>query len=218
MQRAAAIARDRAQSRQRARLAAGDYDPRGYPAADPAMFVSEGERDSISYAFGEDIGYNVRSSRMPVQIAHGLRRVCARGSTVRPHRRPGVHEYLQYYFMVKRPAENAAASGRMARRGRGKKSGVKKTESGLLYKVVKAGDKELKATDDRDVVSVHYKGTTRDGQRVRRFALCGSAGRQAGDAQALQSRGLRQGRARAVPAQPGDSRLDRGHEARRQGR
>lgn len=161
MQRAAAIARNRAQA-DSVRLAAGDTTRAEYPAADPAMFVSEGERDSISYAFGEDIGYNVRSSRMPVQIAwlaQGLREELDGAPRIDDQ---GVHEYLQYYFMVKRPAENAAASAAWLAEVE-KKSGVKKTESGLLYKVVKAGDKELKATDDRDVVSVHYKGTTRDG-------------------------------------------------------
>ena len=74
-----------------------------------------------------------------------------------------VNSYLQYYFMVKRPAENAEASKAWLEKIE-KKSGVQKTESGLLYKVTKAGDERLKAVDSRDVVKVHYTGRTRDGK------------------------------------------------------
>ena len=74
-----------------------------------------------------------------------------------------VNQYLQYYFMVKRPAENAAASKAWLEKTE-KKSGVKKTESGLLYKVTKEGDAAKMAKDPRDVVRVHYTGYTREGK------------------------------------------------------
>ncbi len=45
-----------------------------------------------------------------------------------------------------------------------KKSGVQKTESGLLYKVIEAGDMTVKAADKRDVVKVHTMGRTRTGR------------------------------------------------------
>lgn len=50
------------------RLAGGDTTKVEYPAADPAMFESEEERAEISYAFGNDIGYNISQSGMPVQL------------------------------------------------------------------------------------------------------------------------------------------------------
>lgn len=37
------------------------------PAAEP-MFLTPGECDSVSYAFGNDIGNNIKSSDIPVQI------------------------------------------------------------------------------------------------------------------------------------------------------
>ncbi len=74
-----------------------------------------------------------------------------------------VNQYLQYYFMVKRPAENAEASKAWLEKIE-KKSGVKKTESGLLYKVTKEGDAAKMAKDPRDVVRVHYTGYTREGK------------------------------------------------------
>ncbi|MBF0785857.1 FKBP-type peptidyl-prolyl cis-trans isomerase [Muribacter muris] len=42
-----------------------------------------------------------------------------------------------------------------------KKAGVKKSESGLLYKIEKAG--EGKSPEPKDTVKVHYKGTLPDG-------------------------------------------------------
>lgn len=44
-----------------------------------------------------------------------------------------------------------------------KMEGVKKTESGLLYQIVREGN-EKKATLDSDVVRVMYEGKTRDGK------------------------------------------------------
>ena len=74
-----------------------------------------------------------------------------------------VNQYLQYYFMVKRPAENAEASAAWLEKIE-KKSGVKKTESGLLYKVTNPGDESMMPKDARDVVKVQYTGRTRDGK------------------------------------------------------
>ena len=41
---------------------------------------------------------------------------------------------------------------------------MKKTESGLLYKVTEMGDTTMMAKDPRDVVKVHYTGRTREGK------------------------------------------------------
>ena len=45
-----------------------------------------------------------------------------------------------------------------------KEEGVKKTASGILYKIVKEGDMSAKATKDTDIVKVLYTGTTRSGK------------------------------------------------------
>lgn len=145
------------------RLAGGDSTKVEYPAADPAMFESEEERAEISYAFGNDIGFNIKESGMPIQlvwVGEAMKDV-RDGNTKMTE--DEVNQYLQYYFMVKRPAENAEASKAWLEKIE-KKSGVKKTESGLLYKVTKEGDNSLIAKDPRDVVKVHYTGRTRDGK------------------------------------------------------
>lgn len=45
-----------------------------------------------------------------------------------------------------------------------KQEGVKKTESGLCYKVERAGDEKIRPEKDTDRVRVHYEGTLRSGK------------------------------------------------------
>ena len=66
-ERAQAVAQKRAEA-DSVRLAGGDTTKVEYPAADPDMFESEEERTEISYAFGNDIGYNIAQSGMPIQL------------------------------------------------------------------------------------------------------------------------------------------------------
>ena len=120
------------------RLAGGDTTKVEYPAADPAMFESEEERAEISYAFGNDIGYNISQSGMPIQLVWiGQAMQDVRDGKAKMAE-DAVNQYLQYYFMVKRPAENAEASKAWLEKIE-KKSGVKKTESGLLLQGYQAG-------------------------------------------------------------------------------
>lgn len=161
-ERAQAIAAKRAEQ-DSIRLAGGDTTKVEYPAADPAMFESEEERAEISYAFGNDIGYNISQSGMPIQLVWiGQAMQDVRDGKAKMAE-DAVNQYLQYYFMVKRPAENAEASKAWLEKIE-KKSGVKKTESGLLYKVTKQGDASMMPKDPRDVVKVHYTGRTREGK------------------------------------------------------
>ncbi len=73
------------------------------------------------------------------------------------------NSYLQHYYLVTLPMQNEEASTKWLSKIE-KKSGVQKTESGLLYKVIEAGDMTVKAADKRDVVKVHYTGRTRTGR------------------------------------------------------
>ena len=129
----------------------------------PCHVRERGGAREISYAFGNDIGYNISQSGMPIQLVWiGQAMQDVRDGKAKMTE-DEVNQYLQYYFMVKRPAENAAASKAWLEKTE-KKSGVKKTESGLLYKVTKEGDAAKMAKDPRDVVRVHYTGYTREGK------------------------------------------------------
>lgn len=125
--------------------------------ADADMFESEEQRHEVSYAFGIDLGTNIMKADLPVQtywLNKAMADVVAGNSQMNES---ASMSYLQNYFTIVRPAEMKAASeAKLATIE--KKSGVIKTESGLLYRIEEAGDTSLMATDDRDVVKVHYTG------------------------------------------------------------
>lgn len=126
------------------------------------FFISDEECDEVSYAFGNDIGSNVRSGKFPIQyywLLKGFQDAFEGSTEIAQDKIMG---YLQHYFMVVRPAEAAERSAKWLEK-KEKACGVKKTESGLLYKVVKAGDMEKAAKSDEDVVKVHYVGMLQDG-------------------------------------------------------
>lgn len=161
-QRARDIAAKRAEA-DSIRLAGGDTTKVEYPAADPAMFESEEEREQLSYAFGNDIGYNILQTGIPVQLVWvGQAMKDVRDGQPKMTEEQ-VNQYIQNYFMVVRPAQNAEASKKWLDKV-ARKSGVEKTESGLLYKIIDLGDTTVMAKDVRDVVRVHYVGRTRHGK------------------------------------------------------
>ncbi|MBO5685263.1 MAG: FKBP-type peptidyl-prolyl cis-trans isomerase [Alistipes sp.] len=143
------------------RLAEGDTTKVEYPVADEAMFESEEEREALSYAFGQDIGTNLLNSGYELQVAwicEGFKDAFEGNAKMDE---AAVNQFLQNYFMVVLPAKNLEASEKWL--AKMEKKGTK-TESGLIYKVIKAGDESIKATDGRDVGKVHYTGRTREGK------------------------------------------------------
>lgn len=161
-ERAAAIAKKRAEA-DSIRLASGDSTKMEWPAADPEMFASEEERESISLALGHDIGASFRDSKLPIRIVwlgQAIKDIQDGNPRIGEEE---AAEFLRNYVTVTYPAECLAASQAWLAKVE-KKSGVKKTESGLLYKVIEAGDAEAMPADDRDEVTVHYTGRTRDGK------------------------------------------------------
>ena len=127
-----------------------------------AYFLNEEECDEISYAFGNDVGTNLSKAGFPIQyywLFKGFQDAFEDSTEIS---QDAIFAYLQNYFMVTRPAEAAARSAKWLEK-KEKAAGVKKTESGLLYKVVKAGDMSKAAQSDEDVVRVHYVGKLQDG-------------------------------------------------------
>ncbi len=128
-----------------------------------AMFENEEECNNISYKFGVDFGCGMREAGLPIQtywFGLGLKEGFESNTQLD---RQAIGTFLQHYFVVVYPQlqkeESEAWLEKVA-----KKSGVKKTESGLLYKVVKEGDMSKVAINDRDTVVVHYTGRTREGK------------------------------------------------------
>ena len=110
-------------------------------------FADAAECDKISYAFGNDIGCNVKKSNLPIQqywLLAGLKEAWSGNSKLSPEE---VTAYLNHYFTVVRPAEMALRSAAWLAE-KEKEEGVRKTESGLLYKVVVVGDMSKAAKSD----------------------------------------------------------------------
>ena len=131
-------------------------------AAPIQIFETAEECDAVSYALGNDIGTNVRGSKLPIQyywLLKGFQDAWEQSTEIEQSKIMG---YLQNYFMVVRPAEAAERSAKWIEK-KAKGFGAKTTESGLVYKVVKAGDMENAAKSDEDVVKVHYVGKLQDG-------------------------------------------------------
>ncbi len=131
--------------------------------ADEAMFESADERKSISLALGNDLGNSVVSSKIPAQVVWIEKAFADVIDGEEPKMSEQVaNAQIQNFFRVTLPENNKIASEEWLASIE-KKSGVNKTETGILYKIEKSGDDSLMATDDRDVVKVKYTGKTRDG-------------------------------------------------------
>ena len=126
------------------------------------VFDTAEECDEVSYAFGNDIGNNVRSSNFAIKYYWLLKGFQDAHEGATELSQEAIMSFLQHYFMVTRPTEAAERSAKWIEK-KAKGFGAKQTESGLVYKVVKAGDMEKAAKSDEDVVKVHYVGKLQDG-------------------------------------------------------
>ena len=147
---------ERAESDTTGRLnpVAMDFDPE-------TMFVSEDERSLISKSFGFDMGNRLGSNPFVLHLLWFFQGMDDFDTENAKMTQEESSSYIIDYLTVKLPAQNQKESEEWLA-GIEKKSGVKKTESGLLYKIVKEGDVNVKPAAT-DLVKVHYKGETRKG-------------------------------------------------------
>ena len=126
------------------------------------LFANEEECNKISYALGNDIGNNLRKSKMHLQYIWLGNGFAEAWNGTAQMEQTEVMQFLQHYFMVVVPAENEARSKEWIE---DKKSewGTKSTESGLVYKIIDEGDMSKAAKNDEDTVKVHYVGMLQDG-------------------------------------------------------
>ena len=126
-------------------------------------FTSKKERKVVSYAFGNDLGNNILRANLPIQLSwlwRGFEEAWNDKSAISAEQ---VVHYLSHYFMTVAPKQNDARSKAWLQKKKAE-VGVKSTESGLLYKVIEAGDMSKAAKNDADVVKVHYVGRLQDGR------------------------------------------------------
>ena len=125
-------------------------------------FENDEERKEISAAYGYDMGTRIRDARLPLHtywFNKGMVDAANGECEIDAHRAMMI---IQEYFSVILPMKNKRESDEWMASIE-KKSGVQKTESGLLYRIDKKGDESIKPTA-KDKVTVDYEGKTRDGK------------------------------------------------------
>ena len=124
-------------------------------------FENDEERKSVSAAYGYDLGCRLREARMPLHLYwfnKGIIESANGESSIDSH---GAMMIIQEYFTVVLPMKNKRESEAWLAKIE-KKSGVQKTESGLLYRIDRKGDESIKPTA-ADKVTVDYEGKLLDG-------------------------------------------------------
>ncbi len=124
-------------------------------------FENDEERKDISAAYGYDMGTRLRNANIPLQtywFNKGVMEAVNGEAQFDSHRAMMI---IQEYFSVVLPMKNKQESEAWLAKME-KKSGVKKTESGLLYRIDRKGDDSIKPTA-QDKVKVDYEGKLMDG-------------------------------------------------------
>jgi FKBP-type peptidyl-prolyl cis-trans isomerase FklB len=128
-------------------------------------------KQRASYAIGLDIATNLKAREFDLDskaLAAGIADALADKPALKPEEVHEVLMKLQQEMMSKGETKNKADSEKNQKAGEaflaenGKKEGVKTTESGLQYKVLKAGGGV--SPKKTDTVKVHYHGTLIDGK------------------------------------------------------
>jgi FKBP-type peptidyl-prolyl cis-trans isomerase FklB len=123
-------------------------------------------KDKASYSIGVDIGMNFKKQNMdlnPEALAAGAKDALNGKPQISPNEVREIMTQWQKDFSEKQKvmATKNQADGEKYLAENKKKEGVKTTESGLQYKVIKEGTgPQPKGTD---TVTVNYRGTTIDG-------------------------------------------------------
>jgi len=144
----------------------------GAPAADPATAKKPTVENHYSYAIGLDMGNSFRSSETPLDIQSLVAGLQAGLSGAEPKYDQETCgkalQQLQMRMRNKQMAEAQAAGAGNRKAGDAflaknkTKEGVKVTDSGLQYKVIKAGTGPTPSPND--TVRCNYRGTLIDGQ------------------------------------------------------
>ncbi|MBE9488414.1 MAG: FKBP-type peptidyl-prolyl cis-trans isomerase [Bacteroidetes bacterium] len=129
------------------------------------------EKDSLSNAIGLMMGNQLKSTEdvdIDKNMVYNAMEKIMNASeseldSMEKYELKEAREFFRNYMTVTVPKKKAEASESFLE-GISKEEGVKKTESGLYYKIVNMGDENVKALCETDTVKVNYVGTTIDGK------------------------------------------------------
>ena len=130
---------------------------------DTAQIFNERERKIVSTLIGADFAYSMKKSPYKIEKKSFIKAVkdVKEGKEILTLEQ--ANAFMRNYYTVVVPQKNMQESEKWLAKIAGKK-GVKKTETGILYKIEIEGDTLIKATKDTDVVKVLYTGRTKDGK------------------------------------------------------
>ncbi|MDY3979790.1 MAG: FKBP-type peptidyl-prolyl cis-trans isomerase [Tidjanibacter sp.] len=123
--------------------------------------------DSLSYALGTDFGNSLAQIKGQMEDELDMN-LFYKGVNDAMKGEPKIAQeeafaFLRDYFNVKAPQKALAASQKYLDEVAARK-GVQKTESGLLYQVVREGNNDKKAVNPTDEVRVVYEGKLKNGK------------------------------------------------------
>lgn len=121
----------------------------------------EAQRKTISKAYGTYTGSNLRAARMPLQTYWVKKAMQDSAAGENAVSESFAQQFIQNYYVTEMPLKNAAVSKAWLEEV-AQMDGVQKTESGLLYRIDREGDKSVVPTAE-DVVEVDYEGKLHDG-------------------------------------------------------
>ncbi len=127
------------------------------------IYKDEKEKKIVSAILGADFAYSVSNLNMGLDNATLKKAILDVHEGKKLFTDEFAMEYTRNYFTVVIPQQNKKESEKWLAEIE-KQEGVKKTASGILYKIENAGDASIKATKDQDVVKVLYTGRTKDGK------------------------------------------------------
>lgn len=121
------------------------------------------DKKIVSALVGADFAYSVKKAPFDIEKKSLMKAFTDTKEKKELLSAEQANDYMEYYYTVVIPEKNKKESEEWLAKT-SKKKGVKKTESGICYKIEAAGDMNIKATKDNDVVKVLYTGTTKDGK------------------------------------------------------
>lgn len=117
----------------------------------------------VSALMGADFAYRLKDAPYPVEKSSVMLGIEDTHNKQEKLTLEQANNFINHYFTVVIPQQKKKESDAWLADVE-KMEGVVKTESGLLYKIEVAGDMNVKAVKDEDVVKVLYTGCTKSGK------------------------------------------------------
>ena len=130
---------------------------------DTVQVFNAKEKKIVSTLIGADFAYSIKKAPYEIEkksLLKGIKDV-KEGKEILTMEQ--ANKFMENYYTVVIPQKNLKESEEWLAKIE-KQKGVKKTASGILYKIEAEGDMSAKATKDEDVVKVLYTGRTKDGK------------------------------------------------------